>query len=83
MVDAIHAREALGRGGDRTRTLSTREVEVLGQIARGLRNREIADNLCLSEFTVKRHVQNILVKLGADSRTAAADLFRTAHEVPA
>ena len=80
MVDAIHAREAVSRGNERVRTLSAREAEVLRLIARGLRNRDIADNLCLSEFTVKRHVQNILVKLGADSRSAAVDLFRAAHE---
>jgi non-specific serine/threonine protein kinase len=52
--------------------LSRREREVVGLLATGLTNAEIASRLVLSEHTVHRHVANILVKLGARSRAAAA-----------
>lgn len=51
--------------------LSPREAEVLGLLSEGLSNREIADELVLSVHTVRRHVSNILAKLGVSSRTAA------------
>jgi two-component system NarL family response regulator len=51
--------------------LSPRELEVLQRIARGLSNREIADELGLHESTVKTHVINILGKLGVGDRTLA------------
>ncbi|MCQ6282792.1 response regulator transcription factor [Bacillus sp. EB600] len=43
--------------------LSTREVEVLQLVAKGLSNREISENLFISEHTVKSHLKNILSKL--------------------
>jgi DNA-binding NarL/FixJ family response regulator len=52
--------------------LSPREQEVLGLVARGMTNAEIAATLVLSEHTVHRHVANILAKLGTSSRAAAA-----------
>jgi len=57
--------------------LGARELEVLGQLARGRRNREIARELHISESTVKFHVAKILEKLGVGSRGEAAAL---AHE---
>jgi ATP/maltotriose-dependent transcriptional regulator MalT len=51
--------------------LSSREREVLACIARGLSDREIAEDLVLSTHTVHRHVANIRRKLGRRSRTAA------------
>jgi DNA-binding CsgD family transcriptional regulator len=51
--------------------LSTREREVLACVARGLSDREIAEQLVLSPHTVHRHVANIRRKLGRTSRTAA------------
>jgi pimeloyl-ACP methyl ester carboxylesterase/DNA-binding CsgD family transcriptional regulator len=51
--------------------LSVREREVLAQVARGLGDREIAEQLLLSPHTVHRHVANIRRKLGSPSRTAA------------
>jgi LuxR family transcriptional regulator, maltose regulon positive regulatory protein len=54
--------------------LSPRELEVLGLVAEGLTNHDIAQRLVLSEHTVNRHVANILRKLGLNSRTAAASL---------
>jgi serine/threonine-protein kinase PknK len=52
--------------------LSAREREVVRFLAAGMTNAEIASRLVLSEHTVHRHVANILVKLGARSRAAAA-----------
>jgi ATP/maltotriose-dependent transcriptional regulator MalT len=52
--------------------LTGREVEILGLVAQGLSNKEIAAQLVLSEHTVHRHVANILAKLNLSSRTAAA-----------
>jgi ATP/maltotriose-dependent transcriptional regulator MalT len=54
--------------------LSERELEVLGLVAEGLTNHDIAQRLVLSEHTVNRHVANILRKLGLPSRAAAASL---------
>ena len=52
--------------------LSERELEILGLIAKGASNREIAAALFLAEGTVKNHVTNILGKLDARDRTQAA-----------
>ena len=51
--------------------LTHREREVLGLIARGMRDGDIANALCLSRHTVHRHVSNIYVKLGCSTRAAA------------
>jgi DNA-binding NarL/FixJ family response regulator len=51
--------------------LSEREIEVLRQLACGKSNKMIADNLNLSEETVKAHMRSILSKLGANDRTHA------------
>lgn len=56
--------------------LNPREVEVLTGISQGLRNRQIAGQLQLSEHTVKFHVRNILDKLDVTSRGEAAALAR-------
>ncbi len=56
--------------------LNPREVEVLTGISQGLRNRQIAGQLQLSEHTVKFHVRNILDKLDVSSRGEAAALAR-------
>lgn len=53
--------------------LSARESEVLCQLAKGLTNPEIAENLCISLATVKTHIINIFGKLGVSSRLAAVE----------
>ena len=54
--------------------LSEREIEVLKLIAAGTSNKIIAAELSLAETTVKTHVQNILLKLGANDRTHAVTI---------
>lgn len=54
------------------RTLTEREFSVLGLIAQGRSNRQISDELRISEKTVKTHVSNILTKLHLEDRTQAA-----------
>jgi len=53
-------------------TLTDREMEILREVALGKTNQEIADELFLSERTVRTHVTNILAKLGLSNRTQAA-----------
>ena len=52
--------------------LTERELEVLGLIAKGKSNQDIADELVISEATVRTHVSNVLGKLHLASRTQAA-----------
>jgi len=78
MIDALHGLDERTRARDRAGVLSSREREVLDLVAQGARNKQIASALTISEFTVKRHVQNILQKLELPSRKAAATFYRTA-----
>ncbi len=57
---------------ERTTELTKRELEVLRLLTRGLLNKEIADQLSISEKTVKNHVSNIFKKMGVSDRTQAA-----------
>jgi DNA-binding NarL/FixJ family response regulator len=52
--------------------LSSREVEILGLVARGLSNREIGAALSISEHTAANHIRSILRKTGCANRTQAA-----------
>ncbi|MHB8254427.1 MAG: response regulator transcription factor [Acidiferrobacter sp.] len=56
----------------RQRGLSTRELEVLKWMCWGKTNTEIGDILCISPWTAKIHVGNVLRKLGVENRTQAA-----------
>jgi DNA-binding NarL/FixJ family response regulator len=79
MIDALHGLEERGRAREKASVLSAREREVLALVATGARNKQIATTLVISEFTVKRHVQNILQKLELPSRRAAAAFYRLAY----
>ena len=56
--------------------ISSREYEVLVEIAKGLSNKEIGEKLHVSESTVKTHVSNLLVKLNAKRRTQAIQIAK-------
>jgi DNA-binding NarL/FixJ family response regulator len=69
-------RHTLARGagddfGAEAERLSPREVDVLGELARGAANKQIAGRLGISEHTVKFHIASIFAKLGVSSRTEA------------
>jgi DNA-binding NarL/FixJ family response regulator/class 3 adenylate cyclase len=55
-------------------TLTSREIEVLRQVAGGNRNRDIGEGLFISEETVKVHIRHIMEKLGASDRTQAVSI---------
>jgi DNA-binding NarL/FixJ family response regulator len=56
------------------RPLTSREIQVLEHLSQGLRNKEVAAILGISEETVRVHVKNILSKLSVNDRTAAVTL---------
>ena len=70
---AVLARESAAPGaGERlSEPLSERELEVLGLVAAGKANAEIASSLFVSLSTVKTHINNLYRKLGVSSRTQA------------
>ncbi|GAA2223230.1 response regulator transcription factor [Streptomyces amakusaensis] len=69
------------RGAGRP-TLTDRERDILGQLARGLGNREIARALFISEATVKTHLGRIYAKLGVDTRTGAVSTAKEQRLLP-
>ncbi|MFH9432306.1 response regulator [Streptomyces sp. NPDC017615] len=79
VADALLTQEGTNSGQGRGGSLTEREREVLGLIADGRSNREIARALVLSEKTVKTHVSNILMKLDLADRTQAA-LWAVRHK---
>jgi LuxR family maltose regulon positive regulatory protein len=58
-------------GPGRHEALTRREIEILGWMAQGFQNKEIAQRACIAITTVKSHVSNILVKLDVKTRTQA------------
>jgi LuxR family maltose regulon positive regulatory protein len=69
-------------GVEMVEPLSGRELEVLGLVAEGLSNREIAQRLVISPKTVKRHTSSIYGKLGVHSRTQAVAKARNLGILP-
>jgi two-component system, NarL family, nitrate/nitrite response regulator NarL len=63
---------------DAAQNLTKREREVLIKLGKGLTNNEIANSLSITEFTVKKHVSQILLKLEFTDRTQAA-LYANSH----
>ena len=82
-ADAVEA--VLGAAGHRAARrragpagLTTREVDVLRLLARGLSNKQIALHLSISPKTVGNHVEHVYTKIGASTR-ATASLFALQH----
>jgi len=63
-------------------SITPRELEILGLIATGLSNREIAEQLFVSENTVKTHTSRLLDKLGARRRTQAVQIGKASRLIP-
>jgi len=74
--------EARSREAGTVGHLTSRETEILGLVAQGRSNGEIARQLFISTKTVSVHVSNILAKLGAGGRTEAAAIARRAGLLP-
>jgi LuxR family transcriptional regulator, maltose regulon positive regulatory protein len=72
-----HARACREAPGAIVEPLSAREIEILRLLAAGLSNREIAEQVFVSEKTVKWHATNIYAKLGASRRTQAVARARS------
>jgi len=64
----------------RASLLTRRERDVVGAVRRGLRNSEVADELGITEGTVKRHLSNIFAKTGVSDRSALIRLVLRAEE---
>ena len=65
-------REALPHDEGRIPALSRREREIVNLVTHGLRNKELAEKLQISEQTVKNHMHNIFDKLGVSDRLELA-----------
>jgi DNA-binding CsgD family transcriptional regulator len=61
--------------------LSEREEVVAQYVAIGLSNKQIADKLCLSSFTVQNHLKSIFEKTGLDSRAKLANLLKYSDDI--
>ncbi|HEY1532630.1 MAG TPA: HD domain-containing phosphohydrolase [Polyangiaceae bacterium] len=84
-LDGTAVEAVLGAAGHQTRPrregpagLTTREVEVLQLLARGLSNKEIADRLLITAKTAGNHIEHIYSKINATNR-ASASLFAVQH----
>jgi len=77
LAQRVAVLRAAGSWEEGDRTLTRRQREVAALIAEGLSNKQIARRLSIERATVKNHVHNILVKLGASHRDEVATLVRT------
>jgi len=57
--------------GEKNEELTDREIEILELLTEGMNNQDMANQLYISENTVKNHIRSILVKLSAQNRTHA------------
>lgn len=84
LIDRAMVRQAARRlevdSGDHLDLLTEREVAVVALIARGLSNRQIAEELYLAEKTVKNYITNLLAKLGLSRRAEVVSLLARRNE---
>jgi DNA-binding NarL/FixJ family response regulator len=62
--------------------LTSRQLELMRLVERGMTNKEIAVNLNLSEFTVKNHIRRVMKQVDADDRHEAVDVIRASGLLP-
>lgn len=67
--------EQENNGDNKLATLTARELEILQNVAKGMRNKQVADKLFISEATVKVHMKSLLKKLNVKSRVAATLIY--------
>ncbi len=72
LLERMRELAANGNGAEHHSELTKRELEVLGLVAQGMDNAEIAEALVISPQTAKNHVSNILAKLQLENRIQAA-----------
>jgi DNA-binding CsgD family transcriptional regulator len=65
------------RGAHPLSILTERELQILGWLAEGHSNRQIAERLVISEHTVRAHLRNLMRKLGVNNRAQAAAVAAT------
>lgn len=71
IIDELRPKTTAPEKSPNNETLSPRENEILGLVAQGLGNREIAEQLHLSRYTIECHIKHIYRKLAVSSRTKA------------
>ncbi|MPS49368.1 response regulator transcription factor [Methylobacillus sp.] len=77
IIDEFHLGSSQQAQTQQCETLSPREGEILGLVAQGMANREIAEQLHLSRYTVECHIKHIYRKLAVSSRTKAVHEARS------
>jgi two-component system, NarL family, nitrate/nitrite response regulator NarL len=77
----LHKFGALGAEGHKPKSLTPRQHQLLRLVAKGLTNKEIAENLNLSQFTVKNHLRRVMRQAEASNRNDAVDLFRASGQL--
>lgn len=80
LLRRAHDLAASGSGGDPLSRLAPRERQISELVSQGLRNREIAERLTMSEGTVKVYLHGIYQKVGVENRTALAMMARDARQ---
>jgi DNA-binding NarL/FixJ family response regulator len=76
LMDAFTQTPARAPRADAYYQLTSRERDILAEVATGATNRQISQRLFLAENTVKHHLQSIMEKLGVSNRKEAAAFFR-------
>jgi DNA-binding NarL/FixJ family response regulator len=76
MAQPLGTRAKISQRQQLWKTLTAREVEIARLVATGKRNKEIADELCLSQYTVETHLKHIYEKLEIRSRTEITNFVR-------